>query len=610
MESTIIFLATNQKFNFSKLIFDSMIRNLDNASGKFLMYPRKPKRKNTQIPQLSGSTEHVADEAVYKELDNRLVRAPTTASRLEADDSLLARGNTLQSDEDRMKLNELMELCTNLQSRVLDLEKTKTTQALEIDSLQRRVKKLEKKQRSRTYKLKRLYKVGLAARVDSSKDEQNLGEDASKQGRIKAIDADENISLVNDQDDVEMFDVNDLQGKEVFVDKEVADKEVNDKVNDKVQKVVEEVVEDINTAKLIVDVAQVNVAGEVNAASIATTDSVATIITTKEDTLAQALIEIKTTKPKAKGLVLQEPSESPKTTTTIPKQKSEDKRKGIMVVEPVKLKKKDQIRLDEETALKLQAEFDKKEQRLSRERAQKELESNIALIETWDDVQAKIDADYQMAKRFRRYSAYRSRNHSCWRQGYVKSFARDQQKSYADVRRKPLEFQVGDKVMLKVSSWKGVIRFGKHGKLNPRYIGPFKVLVKVGTVAYKLELPQQLSRVHSTFQVSNLKKCVSDKSLAIPLDEIRIDDKLHFVKEPVEIKDHEVKREEDNTLQHVPKPLLVHGITKLKIMLFKDLKKMHKGITAAGSRLVLLDKVGAAAARVLKIYSKSLMLLE
>ncbi|GJW98024.1 putative reverse transcriptase domain-containing protein [Tanacetum coccineum] len=104
--------------------------------------------------------------------------------------------------------------------------------------------------------------------------------------------------------------------------------------------------------------------------------------------------------------------------------------------------------------------------------------------------------------------------------------AHDYQKSYADVRRKPLEFQEGDKVMLKVSPWKGVIRFGKRRKLNPRYIGPFKVLAKVETVAYRLKLPQQLSRVHSTFYVSNLKKCLSDEPLAILLDEIHIDDKL------------------------------------------------------------------------------------
>nr|GEX40817.1 putative reverse transcriptase domain-containing protein [Tanacetum cinerariifolium] len=120
--------------------------------------------------------------------------------------------------------------------------------------------------------------------------------------------------------------------------------------------------------------------------------------------------------------------------------------------------------------------------------------------------------------------------------------ARDRQKSYADVRRKPLEFQVGDRVMLKVSPWKRVVRFGKRGKLNQRYIGPFKVLAKVGTVAYKLELPQQLSRVHSTFHVSNLKKCLSDEPLAILLDEVHIDDKLRFIEEPVEIMDREVKR--------------------------------------------------------------------
>ncbi|GJZ09431.1 putative reverse transcriptase domain-containing protein [Tanacetum coccineum] len=120
--------------------------------------------------------------------------------------------------------------------------------------------------------------------------------------------------------------------------------------------------------------------------------------------------------------------------------------------------------------------------------------------------------------------------------------SRDRQRSYTDKRRNPLEFQVGDKVMLKVSPWKRVIRFGKRGKLNPRYIGPFKILAKVGMLAYRLELPEKLSRVHSTFQVLNLKKCLSDEPLAIPLDEIHVDDKLNFIEKPIEIMDREVKR--------------------------------------------------------------------
>ncbi|GKA94170.1 putative reverse transcriptase domain-containing protein [Tanacetum coccineum] len=119
--------------------------------------------------------------------------------------------------------------------------------------------------------------------------------------------------------------------------------------------------------------------------------------------------------------------------------------------------------------------------------------------------------------------------------------ARDRHKSFTDRNRKPMEFQVGDMFMLKVSPWKGVIRLGKHGKLNPRYIGPFKVLAKVGMVAYRLELLDKLSRVHSTFHVSNLKKCYAEEPLAISLDEIEIDDKLNFIEEPVEIMDREVK---------------------------------------------------------------------
>nr|GEU72685.1 hypothetical protein [Tanacetum cinerariifolium] len=117
---------------------------------------------------------------------------------------------------------------------------------------------------------------------------------------------------------------------------------------------------------------------------------------------------------------------------------------------------------------------------------------------------------------------------------------RDRQKSYADLKRKPMEFQVGYKVMLKVSPWKGVVYFAKRGKLNPRYVGPFKLLDKVGDVSYKLKLPQKLIRVHNTFHVSKLKKCHADGPLSVLLDGLKFDDKLHFIEEPVEIIDREV----------------------------------------------------------------------
>ncbi|KAJ0494394.1 putative nucleotidyltransferase, Ribonuclease H [Helianthus annuus] len=119
--------------------------------------------------------------------------------------------------------------------------------------------------------------------------------------------------------------------------------------------------------------------------------------------------------------------------------------------------------------------------------------------------------------------------------------ARDRQKSYADKRRKPLEFEVNDRVMLKVSPWKGVVRFGKRGKLNPRYVGPFKILERIGKVAYKLELPAELGNVHDVVHVSQLKNCLSDETLVVPFQELKIDDKLQFVEEPIEIMDREVK---------------------------------------------------------------------
>nr|GEW41947.1 hypothetical protein [Tanacetum cinerariifolium] len=257
-----------------------------------------PTRKVTQVPQPSEPMEHVADEAIHKELGDSLVRAATTASSLEAehDNGNInktqskatpnesgsqatdlgggLKGNTLRNDEDRMKLNELMELCTNLQTRVLDLEKTMTTQRNEIASLKRKNPR-----------------------------------------RIEAIDADEDITLVNDQDDADMFDVNDLGGEEVFV----AEQEV-----------------------------------------VSTTT---TAVITGELTLAQALEALKTLKPKDKG-------------------------KGIMVEEPVKPKRKKQIKLDEEAALRIQDKFDEEErlQKVKDDKETTELKQLMEIIPNEEEV--------------------------------------------------------------------------------------------------------------------------------------------------------------------------------------------------------------------------------
>ncbi|GJR59003.1 retrovirus-related pol polyprotein from transposon TNT 1-94 [Tanacetum coccineum] len=270
--------------------------------------------------------ENVTDEAVHKELGDSLVRTATTASSLEAEqesgninktqskatpNESSSQGTnssggpyTLRSDEDRLKLDELMALCTTLQNWVLDLEKTKTTQHNEIACLKSRVKKLKRK-------------------IESSDNEVSLSEDASKQGRIDAIDADEEITMVS------VHDVNVFTGEEVFA-------------------------------------------------------------TTVDDiTLAQVHEEMKSIKPKKKGIVIQELGESTTTISSqlssqLSSQQSRDKGKGILI-EPVKpMNKKDLIRLDEETALNLQVEFDE-EERLVREKAEKEEEANI-LDRNWDDI--------------------------------------------------------------------------------------------------------------------------------------------------------------------------------------------------------------------------------
>ncbi|GJU84113.1 hypothetical protein Tco_1291659 [Tanacetum coccineum] len=267
------------------------------VDGKKIIITESIVRRDLQLEDAEG----VDYEAVYKELDDSLVRAATTASILEAEQD---SGNIIKT-----------------QYKATPNEK--------------RVKKLEKKRGSRTHKLTRLYRVGRSARVVSS-EEANLSdqEDASKQGRkIHDIDADEDITLENVHD-AEMFNVNDLDGDEVVVESEVTDK-----------------------------------------------------------------AELKSARPKTKGVVMQEPNEStPTISLQLPSQVkgqgSKDKGKAKMIEPEKPLKKKDHIKFDEEEALRLQAKFDE-EDRLAREKAQQVEEANIA----WDDIQAKIDADYQLAER-------------------------------------------------------------------------------------------------------------------------------------------------------------------------------------------------------------------
>ena len=117
----------------------------------------------------------------------------------------------------------------------------------------------------------------------------------------------------------------------------------------------------------------------------------------------------------------------------------------------------------------------------------------------------------------------------------------NRQKSYADKRRSDLEFEVGDRVLLKVSPWKGVIRFRKRGKLGPRYIGPYPIIARVGKVAYRLELPEELSAIHNTFHVSQLRKVVYDETEVVPVEDIELDERLNYTERPIAIVDRKTK---------------------------------------------------------------------
>ncbi|GKA76920.1 putative ribonuclease H-like domain-containing protein [Tanacetum coccineum] len=401
--SAIICLATNQKFNFSKYILEGMLRNLDHKAVKFLMYPRfvwlivnqvegfprhtrkyavpchtkkifgNMKRVNkdfsgnitplfltmvvqtqtppptitsthitptpttsTPIPTPNQPTPSVHPSQPQKQRVRKLTRRDTKVTQpsepemVVDEDVLIERVATQSNDtlngKDRLKLNELINLCTNLQSKVLELEKTKSSQQIRIESLERKVKKLEKSKKTRTHKLKRLYKVGLSRRVISSDDE--------------AVGRNEDM----------MFDVEDLVGDELVVETEAASEDVN--------------------------------------------------LNEDEVTLAQTLQKMKSTTPRAIGVVIREREQDDTQRTMISQKKSRDKGKAKMTEpeQPVKLSRKEQISFDEQEAKRLQAQFDE-ETRVADEEAQRIEEANKALTNEWDDIQAKVDVDYQMAQR-------------------------------------------------------------------------------------------------------------------------------------------------------------------------------------------------------------------
>ncbi|GJU14090.1 hypothetical protein Tco_1136486 [Tanacetum coccineum] len=243
-----------------------------------------------------------------------------------------------------MQLNDLMVLCTKLQKQVLDLEKAKSDQAIEITSLKKRVDKLEKRRKFRTTGIKRLKKVGAARRIESSNDSLGAQEDASKQGRrIEDIDADAKVTLVNEtqerQDEDLIFDTGVLDSDEMFVDAITGEKdEQNTKLDD-------------NTAG-----EAVTTAGEAVTTAGVEDSALPTIPTTIEETLAQTLMEIKAAKPKVKGIVFHDlEKQVSKPTVSVTQPSIKDKGKGIMQEPEVPLKRKDQVALDEDLARNIQA---------------------------------------------------------------------------------------------------------------------------------------------------------------------------------------------------------------------------------------------------------------
>ncbi|GJX66989.1 putative ribonuclease H-like domain-containing protein [Tanacetum coccineum] len=426
MASAIICLANNQKFNFSKYILDNMVKNLEGGV-KFFMFLRflqvildkqvegMDKHKATfvisshtkkvfanirrQADGFSGRVTHLFNTMMVQanQVEETKVKEETEVPQdgTEHEESMPTPSHDpLPSGEDRMQLSDLMILCSKLQKQVLDLEKAKSDQAIEIASLKKRFNKLERRRQSRNTGLKRLKKVGSARRIESSEDKDSLGaqEDASKKGRsIKDHDADSEVTLLNKtqerKDENLMFDTGVFDSNEMFVDATTV----------------------VTTASEAVSIAGVE--DSVAPTIQVTTDATTLQISKDELTLAQTLMEIKAktvtttattviTESKAKGVSIQEPSETTtRAVITSSKVQAKDKGKAIMVESEIPLKKKDQIALDVELALRLHAEEQAELEKIQRERTAQEEPGKAAIEEELDDIQAMIEADKQMAER-------------------------------------------------------------------------------------------------------------------------------------------------------------------------------------------------------------------
>ncbi|GKB20462.1 hypothetical protein Tco_0854385 [Tanacetum coccineum] len=302
---------------------------------------------SNQIPIIDQPSTSSQPKQKQKSKRRQRKKVEVPQDETEHEESVPIPSNDPQpSGEDSMQLNNLMVLCTKLQAQVLDLEKAKSDQAIEIANLKKRVEKLEKRRQFRTTNLKRLKKVGTAKRVESSNDSLGAQEDTSKQGRIiEDIDADAEVTLVNEtqekQDEDLMFDTRVLDDDEVFVDVTTVEKEE-----------------------------QSTKAGEAITTAGVEHSVAPTIPTTVEETLAQTLMEIKAAKPKAKGIVfhdLEKQVSKPIVFVTQPSVK--DKGKGILQKPERPLTKKDQVALNEDLARNIQAQLEDEiieEERLAR----------------------------------------------------------------------------------------------------------------------------------------------------------------------------------------------------------------------------------------------------